>query len=330
MMPWIYATGENVSQLLKIDSLKLGLMGAIEQCIVQIDSIGIERGESLGLVGESGSGKTLSALSIMKLLPRRVRFLDGRITFDGIEITSLDETQMGRIRGRKIGMVFQEPAAALDPLFTIGNHLGEALSFCRNKVERKEKTLALLRDVGLPNPERMLDLYPHEISGGMKQRVMIAIAVAGDPDLLIADEPTTALDATIQKQVLSLINGLVASRNMSLLVISHDLNVVRYLCDRIVVMYAGKIVECAEREELFNNPKHPYTQLLLESMLTGKSRDERELLHIKGDVPDPSHFPTGCRFHPRCPYVMDVCRDNEPNLLEIQKDHKAACHLYKS
>ena len=317
-----------LSHLLVIDSLKLGLVGTVAEPIVQINNLTIEKGESLGLVGESGSGKTLTALSIMKLLPKRVRLLNGHIIFDGTDLTSLNENQMYRLRGHKIGLVFQEPAAALDPLFTIGNQVTEALHFYRNGRERRERALTLLSEVGLPNPERVLNLYPHEMSGGMKQRVMIAIAIANNPELLIADEPTTALDATLQKQVLSLIHGLVVSRNISLLVISHDLNVVRYLCDRISVMYAGKIVESAEREELFNDPKHPYTQLLLASMLTNKSRDEQQLLHIKGDVPDPSHFPTGCRFHPRCPYTMDICRSDEPPLLEKQRDHSVACHLY--
>ncbi len=292
-------------------------------------SFQVPRGATVGLVGESGSGKSVTALSVLGLLPKPFgRVASGSIRFDGKELAQADETTLRAVRGQGVGMIFQEPMTALNPVFTVGMQIAEAVQAHR-KVSNKEaraRAIELLERVGIAAPRERVDAYPHELSGGMRQRVMIAIALASEPRLLIADEPTTALDVTIQAQILDLLSDLQRDLGMSILLITHDLGVVSEHTDRVVVMYAGKIVEESETSELFSEPLHPYTNGLLESVPSyvgnlGKSR----LTAIPGLVPDLRHLPQGCRFQDRCRLVSDECRSAEPVLREIVPGRRAAC-----
>ncbi|HSE98141.1 MAG TPA: ABC transporter ATP-binding protein [Blastocatellia bacterium] len=285
-------------------------------------------GETLGLVGESGCGKSVTAFSILKLLDSPpARYAGGSILFQGKNLLSLDEKSMRRVRGSLISMIFQEPMSSLNPIMTIGKQIGEAILEHRkvSRREAREIAIEMLRRVRIASPETRFDEYPHQMSGGMKQRAMIAMALACRPRLLIADEPTTALDVTIQAQILDLLRELQRELDMSALLITHDLGVVAETCDRVAVMYAGKIVEYATVIDLFEKPRHPYTHGLFRSLPTiTEKRDSLEA--IQGAVPNPLDFPSGCRFRTRCPMAEEICRQ-EPPLREIAKDHFVACHL---
>jgi len=290
----------------------------------------IPPGKTVALVGESGCGKSVTALSIMRLIPSPPgRVVAGEVLLDGRNILDMPEPEIRSLRGNQISMIFQEPMTSLNPVFRVGNQIAAVLELHR-KLGREQafaQTIALLEQVGIPSPAERVGDYPHQMSGGMRQRVMIAMALACDPVLLIADEPTTALDVTIQAQILELLRTLQQQRNMSMLLITHDLGVVAETADEVAVMYAGKIVEQAPVAELFARPQHPYTVGLFKSLPQIHKGGER--LHvIAGRVPAATEFPTGCRFHPRCPYRMEVCIGNEPPLDPVGPSHLAACWLH--
>ena len=290
----------------------------------------ILKGKTLGLVGESGCGKSVTALSIMRLIqtpPGKIE--SGEILFEGKNLLKLSESEMRKIRGNSISMIFQEPMTSLNPVFTCGNQVMEVLMLHQNlnKNQARQKTIELFKTVRIPLAEQRVDEYPHQLSGGMKQRVMIAMALACNPKLLIADEPSTALDVTIQAQILDLLRDLQSNFNMSILLITHDLGVIAEMADHVAVMYAGKIREYAEVKELFKNPKDPYTQGLFDS-LPKLGVKQKKLKVIPGTVPNPTEFPSGCKFHPRCTHVMDICRRIEPELVEVAPNHICSCHLY--
>jgi len=285
--------------------------------------IGLARGKTLGLVGESGCGKSVTALSILRLVPRpRGRIVGGEILFQGRNLLALDEKQMRTIRGGEIGMIFQEPMTSLNPVFSIGSQVVEALCVHKKltKKEARQRADKLLTSVGMPDALSRMRDYPHQLSGGMRQRVVIAMALAGDPTLLIADEPTTALDVTIQAQILELIQGLRQQRGLAMILITHDLGVIAQTADNCAVMYAGKVVEYTDVQTLFADPKHPYTVGLLSCV--------HDLRPIPGNVPNPLEEIPGCSFHPRCPSTKKICRRETPPLLTLTAGHQARCWLY--
>src|SRR5690242_12767072 len=293
-------------------------------------SFGIERGETFGLVGESGSGKSVTARAIMRLIPQPPGEIErGRILFEGENVLDRSDAEMRALRGRRIAMVFQEPMSALNPVFTVHDQISDALrsNLKLSKAEARERVVELLSLVGIPSPHKRLDSYVHEFSGGMRQRVMLAMALSCSPSLLIADEPTTALDVTIQATILELITGMIERLGMSLLFITHNLGVVAHACDKIGVMYASHVVELGDKREIFAHPQHPYTVGLLNSIprLDGQAR---YLMPIAGSVCNMMEPPSGCKFHPRCAHAMDVCRRETPRLKEISPGHLAACHLH--
>jgi len=291
-------------------------------------SFEIAAGETLGLVGESGCGKSVTAYSILKLLAvPPAEYAGGEISFRGADLLALDDKAMRRIRGNLISMIFQEPMSSLNPIMSIGAQITEAIREHRetSRREARENAIDMLRRVGISSPETRFHEYPHQLSGGMKQRAMIAMALVCRPSLLIADEPTTALDVTIQAQILELLNQLQRELNMSVLLITHDLGVVAETCDRVAVMYAGKVVESAPVAPLFEAPKHPYTHGLFRSLPTLTER-KKQLAVIPGSVPSPLDFPSGCRFRTRCSMAQEICKQ-EPALREIVQDHLAACHF---
>jgi oligopeptide/dipeptide ABC transporter ATP-binding protein len=291
-------------------------------------SFALDRGETLSLVGESGCGKSVTALSILRLISPPGRITGGEIRFDGIDLVALAEPQMRALRGDQIAMIFQDPMTSLNPVYTVGEQIAEAIRLHR-RVSRREawaQAIEGLRDVAIPAPESRARTYPHELSGGMRQRVMIAMALACDPQLLIADEPTTALDVTIQAQILDLLAELRERRNLALLLITHDLGVVAQTSDRVAVMYAGQIVEEAEVRDLFRRPRHPYTEGLLRAVpRLGAEGRTRRLATIEGVVPNPLEWPAGCRFAPRCPHAEEQCRAGEIPLLELGSGHASRC-----
>jgi len=296
-------------------------------------SLDIPKGKTLGLVGESGCGKSVTALSIIRLVGPPGKIAGGRVTLHAngkaLVLTDLPEPRMRQIRGAEISMIFQEPMTSLNPVFTIGSQITEAIRLHQKvgSAEAQKRAIEALRKVRIPEPERRLGEYPHQFSGGMRQRAMIAMALSCNPKLLIADEPTTALDVTIQAQILDLLRQLRDDVGMSILFITHDLGVIAEMADHVAVMYASKVVEEAPVEELFANPLHPYTYLLFRSRPElGRPKDAR-LETIRGMVPSPLRFPTGCKFHPRCPYKQDICVTDEPELREITPGHKARCHF---
>ncbi|MEC7602544.1 MAG: ABC transporter ATP-binding protein [Planctomycetota bacterium] len=287
-------------------------------------------GEVLGIVGESGCGKSVTNRSIMRLLPEYTSELseESEILFDGHNLAHVPEKVMRTIRGNRIAMIFQEPMTALNPVFTIGWQIEEALKYhtSMNRAQRRERVLELLQLVEIPNPEKRINEYPHQLSGGMRQRIVIAMALACEPEILIADEPTTALDVTIQAQILRLMQDLQKKINTAIILITHDLGVVAQVCDRVIVMYAGQIVEVASVTELFHTPQHPYTRALLDSLprpdATGKGQ---RLPAIEGLVPSLFELPEGCRFHQRCRFAQEQCKAQPPQLEEHSKLHSARC-----
>jgi len=290
----------------------------------------IRPGETLGVVGESGSGKSVTALSILQLLPMPPgKFEGGRILFRGEDLLSAGEPRLREIRGNEIAMIFQEPMTALNPVFTVGNQIAETVRLHQglDPEAARERSIEMLRRVGIPAPEKRVDEYPHQLSGGMRQRVMIAMAMACDPALLIADEPTTALDVTIQAQILDLIKELQEEAGMSVLLITHDLGVVAETAHHVAVMYAGRVVEYASADEIFDRPRHPYTIGLMRSLPDLAVAGER-LTTIPGIVPSATNFPTGCRFRTRCPLATDRCASEVPPLTAVEacSEHTAACH----
>ena len=289
----------------------------------------IYRGKTLGVVGESGCGKSVTALSVMRLIAPPGRIVDGQIIFDGKDIALLPEPEMRRIRGRDISMIFQEPMTSLNPVFTIGYQIAEAvmLHLKKSKAEAREHTIRMLDKVRIPSASTRVDEYPHQMSGGMRQRVMIAMALACNPKLLIADEPSTALDVTIQAQILDLMRDLQKEFGMSIMMITHDLGVVAELADHVAVMYASKVVEYAPVKELFAHPLHPYTLGLFRSRPSLATRKGERLNVIAGSVPNPLRFPGGCKFHPRCPSAVERCKTVEPDLRELRPGHWVACDV---
>ncbi|MED1953001.1 ABC transporter ATP-binding protein [Brevibacillus centrosporus] len=317
-------------KLLEIKGLKTyfytdeGIVAAVDGV-----DISIRAGETVGIVGESGSGKSVTSLTAMRLTPGKV--VEGSITFDGKDILGLSEEEMREIRGNEMAMIFQEPMTSLNPVFTIGDQIGEAVRIHRNysKAQARARAVEMLKLVGIPRAEQIVDEYPHRLSGGMRQRVMIAMAMACDPKLLIADEPTTALDVTIQAQILDLMSELKSSKGTAILLITHDLGVVAEMCDRVVVMYDGKVVEESDVVTLFTHPRHPYTQGLMKSMPTLDS-EEKRLYSIKGSVPAQGSLRIGCSFAPRCEHAMAICREQSPPLQEIELGHFSRCFLHAS
>jgi peptide/nickel transport system ATP-binding protein len=292
-------------------------------------SFSLDRGETLGLVGESGCGKSVTSLSIMRLIPSPPgEIASGRIRFRGEDLLEMSEPDMRKVRGNDIAMIFQEPMTSLNPVFTCGFQIDEAVMLHQrlNRDAARKKTVEMLDRVGIPDPHQRADEYPHQLSGGMRQRVMIAMALSCNPDILIADEPTTALDVTIQAQILELMAQLQSEFGMAVLMITHDLGVIAEVADRVAVMYAGKIVEAAAVSEIFARPKHPYTKGLLESIPKLTERKHR-LSVIPGTVPDATQFPEACRFAPRCALAEEACRQNEPALHLVDDGHEAACWL---
>jgi peptide/nickel transport system ATP-binding protein len=294
----------------------------------------INQGETLGVVGESGCGKSVTALSIMKLIPQPPgKIVEGEISYNGVNLVSLPPNRMRKIRGKEISMVFQEPMTSLNPVFTCGEQIAEALRLHEGlgRREAMQKTVEMLKLVHIPNAERRVKEYPHQLSGGMRQRIMIAMALSCNPKLLIADEPTTALDVTIQAQILELLNELKAKLRMAVMLITHDMGVIAETAQRVVVMYAAKVAEEAPVGELFKEPLHPYTQGLLRSIprIDLAATERRRLETIPGTVPTlRGDIAPGCRFAPRCPFVKSVCTEKDPVLKEVKPGHKVACWLY--
>ena len=317
-----------MSALLSVRSLSTQFRGehSVFKAVDKV-SFDIAPASTLGVVGESGSGKSVSALSILRLILSPGEIVGGEILFEGRNLLDASERQMRDVRGNQIAMVFQEPMTSLNPVYTVGNQVAEPL-FVHRKVSRKEartQTIDLFRLVGIADPEKRVDEYPHQLSGGMRQRVMIAMALACRPKLLIADEPTTALDVTIQAQILDLLERLQRELGMAMLLITHDLGVVAETCDDVVVMYAGHVVERASATELFSAPRHPYTAGLLRSIPSLKPSDSQRLQEIPGMVPRLDELPVGCRFQDRCSFVEDRCRREEPTLETISPGRLVRC-----
>jgi len=314
--------------LLEIENLKVifhGDRGSATHAVDGLD-LTIGRGQTLGLVGESGCGKTVTALSVMGLLPKVSAEVSGRIRFDRAELLSLSDREMRNLRGDRLAMIFQEPMTSLNPSYSIGEQIAESLIRHRglSRGEARARTIELLRLVKIPSPEQRVDDYPHRLSGGMRQRAMIALALACDPELLIADEPTTALDVTIQAQILALMRDLKTSTGIAIILITHDLGVVAEICDHVAVMYAGEIVEYAPVDALFAAPQHPYTIGLLGSIPRLNAKAE-ELAAIEGMVPSMAELPAGCRFAPRCPFVREPCGQASPPLAVVGPGHRSRC-----
>ena len=292
-------------------------------------SYSLKPGEVMGIVGESGSGKSVSSFGLLKMIPEPGKVIGGTITFDGKEITSLSEKEMLDIRGKDVSMIFQDPMTSLNPVYTVGDQIDEALKKHTdlNKEQRKARIIELFELVGINQPEKRMNQYPFEFSGGMRQRVMIAMALSCNPKLLIADEPTTALDVTIQAQILELMKELKEKINMAVVFITHDLGVVSEICDRISVMYAGVIIESGTSDQIFYNPKHPYTWGLLASVPKINADEHERLIPIEGNPVDLINPPAGCPFAPRCKYCMKACLTKMPPACTVEEDHVVSCWL---
>ena len=305
---------------LSVRGLTLDIGGA---SVVDGLAFDVAPGEVMALVGESGCGKSLTALAAMRLLPPAVKRTRGQVALAGVDLYALSEREARRLRGRKISMIFQEPLAALDPLSTVGAQIAEGTGL--RGAAARQAVLAMLEEVGISDPARRIAQYPFELSGGMAQRVMIASALVSRPDVLIADEPTTALDVTIQAQILDLLRRLAAGRGTAILLITHDMGVVADIADRVAVMYAGRIAETGPTGQVFARPRHPYTALLLAALPRLTDTPKSELAVIAGQVPLPGHFPLGCRFADRCPLVGDRCRVEQPPLRDVGENQRSAC-----
>ena len=326
--------------LLKVEDLHTYFY-TYEGVVKAVDGVSfdIRKGEIFGLVGETGCGKSVTALSIIGLIDEPGRIVSGKIIYKGKNLLELPEDERRKIRGKEISMIFQEPMTALNPVYTIGDQIVELLLLHEEgianikrapkelKEEKKKKAIEMLKLVRMPDPERTIDSYPHELSGGMRQRAMISMMLATKPSLLIADEPTTALDVTVQAQILNILLDMKEKLGISILLITHDLSVIAEVTDRVGVMYAGNIVEIADTYALFDNPRHPYTVGLLQAIPSVTEKKE-ELKYIRGSVPNLIYPPSGCRFHPRCDYMMPICKKEKPKLVEIEPGHYVACHLF--
>jgi len=314
--------------LLSVNRLKThfttpdGVIRAVDDVSFKVD-----KGKVMGLVGESGCGKSITALSLMRLVPPPGRIVSGEMFFDGHDLLKLNSEEIRKLRGNRMAMVFQDPMTSLNPVFSVGNQIAEILRVHKGlkRSEALDKAQFLLQRVGIPDPSRRIREYPHQLSGGMKQRVMIAMAIACEPSLIIADEPTTALDVTIQAQILRLLRELIETSNTALILISHDLGIIAEMADEVAIMYAGKIVEHATTRDLFAEPLHPYTIGLLQSIPRGEEKREKQLRTIQGSVPKLYELPAGCMFNPRCKYVVDRCRREEPELIDSGGGHLVRC-----
>ena len=302
----------------------------IDGAVFALDNVrfNVRKGEVLGLVGETGCGKTATSLAVLRLLPDNAEVVSGRILFEGRNILTESPAEMAKIRGHRISMIFQDPASSLNPVFKIGAQLLDVLKIYYPNDDEKTLTKVAQEKLAmteLPDAEAIMSLYPHELSGGMQQRVIMAIALSSSPSLIIADEPTTALDVTIQAQILALLKRLKDALGLSVLLITHNLGLVRELCNRVAIMYAGSIVEIADVQRIFQNPQHPYTRGLLSSVVTGSLRGQT-LHYIPGMVPSLFKAPSGCRFTPRCPYAIPACSEKRPELVEVEPGHFVACY----
>lgn len=320
------------SPLLNIKNLKTYFYDD-DTVIPAVDGVDltINEGETLAVVGESGCGKSVTSLSIMGLIPTPPgKIVDGNIIFKGTDLVKLTDDQMNRVRGNEISMIFQEPMTSLNPVLRIGEQIMETIRHHQkmNKTDARRRAVALLKEVGFPRAEEIIDEYPHQLSGGMRQRVMIAMALACNPELIIADEPTTALDVTIQAQILELMKSIKDKMNTSIMLITHDLGVVAEMADRVAVMYAGQVVEEAPVDEIFESPSHPYTRGLMKSV-PNLAEETGRLYSIKGSVPTADQMPSGCRFAPRCEFAQDKCRQSAPELEPLKSNHKVRCFLAK-
>lgn len=320
-----------MEQVIKIENLKTSFMTSNgEVQAVRGVSFGVEKGEILGIVGESGSGKSVTCMSILKLLADTARIKEGKILFGGEDLTQISKKKLRKVRGEKISMIFQDPMSSLNPLIPVGKQVAEMMAEHHPQMrpeQLKEEVLELFRKVRIPEPEKRYKCYPHEFSGGMRQRVMIAMALANKPELLIADEPTTALDVTIQDQILRQLRELKQEYGTSIIFITHDLGVVAELCDRVVVMYGGLIMEEASIFDIFERPAHPYTMGLLASISDLEQDKTVRLMPIPGSPPDMTNPPKGCPFAPRCPYARQICKTEQPELLQVGERHFSRCHL---
>ncbi len=313
--------------LLRVENLTVDI-GAEAGGARILDGIGFEldAGQCIGIVGESGSGKSMTALSLLRLTPKAARFAAGRIDFEGRDILAMPPDALPQLRGRDIAMVFQEPMNSLNPVMRIGDQIAEAIMLHEglDRSARRARVLDLLRLVGIPDPDSRISAYPHEFSGGQRQRVMIAMALACTPKLLIADEPTTALDVTIQAQILDLLKQLRRQRNMAIILVSHDLGVIADIAERVLVMYCGRIVESCDIATIFTRPAHPYTEGLLRS-IPSSANDGKRLYQIPGTVPSPLERPAGCAFHDRCPKRLPICRTEKPPMQRLSDTQSVAC-----
>lgn len=320
----------NYEHLLEVRDLKTSFfVPAGEVKSVDGTTFNVDKGKILGIVGESGSGKSVTAYSLMQILSKPGKIISGSIKLQGRELVGLSEKELAKIRGNKISIIFQDPMTSLNPVYTIGNQLREAIMLHtdRDKKAATERAIEMLTLVGINSPEKRMKQYPFEFSGGMLQRIMIAMALCCEPDLLIADEPTTALDVTIQAQILELIQNIQKKTGMAVILITHDLGVVAELCDEVIVMYGGRIVERGIVDEIFYNPKHEYTKGLLNSIPSINGNKER-LIPISGNAIDLLNLPKGCAFSPRCPHAMKICLEQYPDELDVNENHKCSCFMF--
>ncbi|WP_156291850.1 ABC transporter ATP-binding protein [Oceanobacillus salinisoli] len=318
-------------ELLRVENLQVEFRSGLTTTkAVNGVSFTLNKKENIGIVGESGSGKSVTATSLLRLIPEPPGIIsDGNIFFEEKDLLKLSKKEMRAIRGNEISMIFQDPSTSLNPVYTVGNQIIESIRTHEkiSKKEAKQKAIKMLELVGIPSPEKRINMYPHEFSGGMRQRVMIAIALACNPKLLIADEPTTALDVTVQAQILDLMKNLQDEFNTAIIMITHDLGVVWETCDKVLVMYAGNVVESGTVEQIHDNPMHPYTWGLLDSQITESVNNDEPLPTIPGSPPDLSQEVRGCPFAARCPFAQDICFSKKPEMVETEDNHYVSCHF---